>query len=77
MPEDALGARLDSRDHEQVATSISVFRETFLRSGIIEMADHRKRALTVTKVATEPFTDARSKEQVKPRTVVIPRVGFT
>jgi hypothetical protein len=40
------------------------------------MADHRKRALTMTKVATEPFTDARPIEQIKPRTVVIPCVEF-
>ena len=41
------------------------------------MADHRKRTFTVAKVTTEPFTDARSKEQIKPRTVVIACVEFT
>ena len=74
---DALGAKIDGQDHEQIATCIPVIWEALLGSGISEVADHRERALPVTKVATEPFTDARPIEQIKHRTVVIPGLRST
>jgi hypothetical protein len=73
----ALAAKVDGRDNEQIATPVLVLRATLLRGGIIEVTDHRERALTRPKVAIESFTHARTKEQIQPRTVVIARLRFT